>query len=115
MKNKVVIITGGSSGIGKAMAFAFGNEGAKVVISARHSGPLLLVGQELSQRGIENETVVADVSIEADTRKLIETTINRFGKIDILINNAGITMRSLFEDLEDIEVIRKVMDVNFYG
>jgi dehydrogenase/reductase SDR family member 7B len=115
MKDKVVIITGGSSGIGKAMAFVFGNAGAKIVISARHQGPLFEVGNELSSLGIDNLTIVADVSNEKDTQNLIESTIAKFGKIDVLINNAGITMRSLFDDLEDIEVIKKVMDVNFYG
>jgi dehydrogenase/reductase SDR family member 7B len=115
MNDKVVIITGGSSGIGKAMAFAFGSEGAKIVISARHVGPLEAAGQELTLAGIDNLTVVADVSLEADNKHLIDTTVSKFGKIDILINNAGITMRSLFEDLDDFEVIKKVMDVNFYG
>lgn len=115
MKDKVVIITGGSSGIGKSMAFAFGASGAKIVITARHIGPLELVGNELTNHGIENFTMVADVSVEADNKALINATIQKFGKIDILINNAGITMRSLFDDLEDIDVIKKVMDVNFYG
>jgi dehydrogenase/reductase SDR family member 7B len=115
MKDKVVIITGGSSGIGKAMAIVFGLEGAKIVITARHIGPLEFVGNELSQFGIDNLTIVADVSIEADNRKVIDATVAKYGKIDILINNAGITMRSLFDDLEDIDVIKKVMDVNFYG
>jgi dehydrogenase/reductase SDR family member 7B len=115
MEDKVVIITGGSSGIGKAMAFVFGNAGAKIVISARHPEPLTKVGNELTLLGIENLTVIADVSIEKDTQNLIESTIEKYGKIDILINNAGITMRSLFDDLEDIDVIKKVMDVNFYG
>lgn len=115
MKNKVVIITGGSSGIGKAMAFAFGNDGAKIVISARHTGPLEAASNELTMAGIDNLPIVADVSSEADNKRLIESTIQKYGKIDILINNAGITMRSLFADMEDIEVIKKVMDVNFYG
>lgn len=115
MKDKVVIITGGSSGIGKSMAFAFGASGAKIVITARHISPLELVGNELTNHGIENFTMVADVSVEADNKALINATIQKFGKIDILINNAGITMRSLFDDLEDIDVIKKVMDVNFYG
>jgi dehydrogenase/reductase SDR family member 7B len=115
MKDKVVIITGGSSGIGKAMAFAFGNEGAKIVITARHDIALQVAANELTKAGIENLALVSDVSIEQDNKQLIEATIRRFGKIDILINNAGITMRSLFDDLDDIEVIKKVMDVNFYG
>ncbi len=115
MKNKVVIITGGSSGIGKAMAFVFGQEGAKIVISARHFEALEKVGAELTAEGIDNLAIVADVSIEADNRRLIDETIKKFGKIDILINNAGITMRSLFDDLDDIDVIKRVMDINFYG
>jgi dehydrogenase/reductase SDR family member 7B len=115
MKDKVVIITGGSSGIGKAMAFVFGHEGAKIVVSARHREALEEVGRELTNQNIPNITVVADVSHELDNKRLIDTTIEKFGKIDILINNAGITMRSMFADLEDIDVIKKVMDVNFYG
>jgi dehydrogenase/reductase SDR family member 7B len=115
MKDKVVIITGGSSGIGKAMAFAFGGEGAKIVISARHSEALIVVSNELKALDIDNLAIVADVSVEEDTRRLIAVTVEKYGTIDILINNAGITMRSLFEDLEDFEVIKKVMDINFYG
>jgi short-subunit dehydrogenase len=58
--------------------------------------------------------IVADVSIEADCKRVMEETINKFGRIDILINNAGISMRALFEDL-NLDVIRKVMDTNFWG
>ena len=114
MKDKVVIITGGSSGIGKACAFAFGKAGAKVVITGRNAAKLEEVSDELSTAGIVNLTLIADVSTEKSNEQLVEATIKSFGKIDILINNAGISMRALFEDLE-MKVFKKVMDINFYG
>lgn len=114
MKNKVVIITGGSSGIGKALAFAFGREGAKIVISGRNLDKLHQVSQALSLQSIDNLTFMGDVSQEADCQRMIEETIKRFERIDVLINNAGITMRAMFEEA-DTAVIRKVMDTNFFG
>lgn len=114
MKDKVVIITGASSGIGKAMAFAFGNEGAKVVITGRKKAPLDETSKELSQAGIDNLAIVSDVSLEEDNIKVVEQTVAKYGRIDVLINNAGISMRAMFEDCE-VDVIKKVMDINFYG
>jgi dehydrogenase/reductase SDR family member 7B len=114
MKNKVVIITGASSGIGKALAFAFGQEGAKIVITGRNQEPLFDVSEALINQGIDNLPIVSDVSIEADNIDVINKTIKKYGKIDVLINNAGISMRSMFEDC-DVDVIKKVMDINFYG
>lgn len=114
MKNKVVIITGASSGIGKALAFAFGQEGANIVITGRKKEPLFEVSDELTKQGIDNLPIVSDVSIEADNIDVVNKTIEKYGKIDILINNAGISMRSMFEDC-NIDVIKKVMDINFYG
>jgi len=114
MKDKVVLITGGTSGIGKACAFAFGKAGAKVAVSGRNQQNLDQTSKELSAAGIENVAINADVSIEADCERMVQETINRFGKLDVLINNAGISMRALFQDL-DLDVIRKVMDINFWG
>ncbi|GAB3338326.1 SDR family oxidoreductase [Larkinella ripae] len=114
MKDKVVVITGASSGIGKALAFAFGREQARIVICARRPESLETVSAELRQSGIENLCLQADVSVEADVEQLIEKTVQRYGRLDILINNAGITMRSMLLDL-DPSVIRKVMDINFMG
>jgi short-subunit dehydrogenase len=114
MKDKIVIITGASSGIGKALAFAFGQEGAKLVITGRKLDALNEVAQELNSAGIETLAVQADVSQEADNIKMVEETIKRFGKIDILINNAGISMRGMLADT-DPAVIRQVMEINFYG
>lgn len=114
MQNKVVIITGGSSGIGKACAESFGKAGAKIVITGRNRENLLEVANELAKMGIEVLTIIADAASEQDNIRMIEETLARFGKIDVLINNAGITMRSLFNEV-DLTVFKKVMDINFYG
>jgi dehydrogenase/reductase SDR family protein 7B len=114
LKNKVVVITGGSSGIGKACAEVYGRAGAKIVISGRDAARLEQVVVLLRAQEIEVLSVYGDVSKEEDVRALIDATINKFGTIHILINNAGISMRALFEEL-DLSVIRKVMDINFWG
>ena len=114
MNNKVVIITGASSGIGRALAFAFGREGARIVICARKADALTIVSDELRQAGITVLALTADVSVEEDVKHLIDQTIAHFGRLDILINNAGISMRSMLIDT-DPAVIQKVMDINFMG
>ena len=114
MKDKVVVITGGSSGIGKALAEEFGNKGSKILITGRKQEALNQAVSELAARGIEISGLQSDVSQEADNARMAEEAINRYGKIDILINNAGISMRALFEEV-DLDVVRKVMDINFYG
>jgi short-subunit dehydrogenase len=114
MKDKVVIITGGSSGIGRACAFAFGKAGCKVVITGRDALKLQEVIAELQKLNIVCLAIAGDVSKEADVERMVNETMAVFHRIDVLINNAGISMRALFKDL-DLEVIRKVMDINFYG
>ena len=114
MKDKVIIITGGSSGIGRALAEKFGREGSKLVITGRRKEQLEDVASDLRQHGIDVIPVVADASIEDDCAHVVDIAVREYGKIDVLINNAGISMRALFEDLQ-LEVFKKVMDVNFYG
>ncbi len=114
MKEKVVVITGASSGIGEALAKRFALAGANVVIAARNIGKLNKLAEELSKDAAEVLTVKTDVSSESECRNLINETVIKFGGIDILINNAGISMRALFENT-DLNVIRKLMDVNFWG
>ena len=114
MKDKVVIITGGTSGIGKACAFAFGKAGARVVISGRDQNKFQETSMELAQQNITCLAVQSDVSRAEDANTLIDRTIATFGQIDVLINNAGISMRALFQDV-DLAVIKQVMDINFYG
>jgi NAD(P)-dependent dehydrogenase (short-subunit alcohol dehydrogenase family) len=114
MKDKVVVITGGSSGIGKALAETFGRKGSKILITGRNAGDLEIAVADLRKQGIDAHGFASDVSREEDNRNMAAEALRLFGRIDILINNAGITMRALFEDVE-MDVIRKVMDINFYG
>jgi short-subunit dehydrogenase len=114
MKEKVVIITGASSGIGKATAREFAKHGSIVVLAARSEEILQDFEKELKQAGYEAFAVKTDVTFEEECRNLINKTVEKYGKIDILINNAGISMRALFRDV-DISVLKKLFDVNFWG
>ncbi|HMK04527.1 MAG TPA: SDR family oxidoreductase [Ferruginibacter sp.] len=111
-KNKVVAITGGSDGIGKALVDILIPMGAKVATCARNQEKLYDL--QLLHSGKHLHTIVADISNFNDCRNFIDSTIKVFGGIDILINNAGISMRATLEDVE-IDVIQKVMNTNFYG
>lgn len=108
--NKVVVITGASSGIGKALAEEALRGGAQVAVCARNLEKLKEMFPQ--QEGVL--CVKADVSKEEDCKQFIEAVLQRWKKIDVLINNAGITMRALFEDA-DLQVIRDLMDINFWG
>ncbi len=112
MKGKVVVITGASSGIGEALARRFHKAGANLVLAARRIDRLKILEHELGSPGILS--VETDVSIEEDCREMIRQAVDRFGKIDVMINNAGISMRAPFEEVET-EVLHKLMDVNFWG
>lgn len=112
MHNKVVVITGASSGIGKALAEKYASEGYKLALAARRLERLHVIEKQFP--AVEILSVKTDVTLESDCKNLIDLTIKKFGRIDILINNAGISMRALLDNL-DLQVIRKVMDVNFWG
>jgi dehydrogenase/reductase SDR family protein 7B len=114
MKDKVVIVTGGSSGIGKALAEEFGKRGSKVLITGRNALDLQAAVEELRQKGIAISGFRSDVSRLEDNHDMAREALRVYGRIDVLINNAGISMRALFEEV-DLEVVRKVMDINFYG
>lgn len=115
LKNKTVIITGASSGIGKSCAEQFAKRGANLVLGARQYVTLCEIAQDLEQRfGIKAIAVQCDVSKESDCIELINQANNTFNRIDVLVNNAGISMRALFKDL-DLLVLRNLMDVNFWG
>lgn len=112
MQNKVVVITGASSGIGKALAEEYASKGWNLVLAARRIDRLKEL--EIQHKNVEILSVETDVTIESDCENLINSAIQKFGKIDVLINNAGISMRAATLDVET-DVIRKVMDVNFWG
>ncbi|HEY5368555.1 MAG TPA: SDR family oxidoreductase [Hanamia sp.] len=111
-ENKVIAITGGTDGIGKALVEAFLEKGAKVATCSRTAEKLSQLKIEFSNKPLF--TVAADVSKEEDCKNFIEKTIEEFKGIDILINNAGISMRALFKDTE-LSTLKKVMDINFWG
>ncbi len=108
--NKIIVITGASSGIGRALAEDALKRGAKVAVCARNMEKL----REIFVSGDQILTFQADVSRENDCKAFIDAVIGKWGGVDILINNAGISMRALFEDA-DLCVIRELMDINFWG
>jgi len=114
MKGKVIIITGAASGIGLATSRYFLEKGSNVVMADISREDLDREARNLINKGFEVLPLLIDVSKEEDCRMLVEKTMEKFSRIDVLINNAGISMRSLFQET-DLSVFRKVMDVNFWG
>lgn len=114
LNNKVVIITGSSIGIGKAMAFEMCKAGAKVVLNARNEKRLEKAFQDMKSKGHEVSAIAGDVSVMEDCQKIIDHTIDTFGQIDAIINNAGISMEGSLEELSP-EVFRKLIEINYLG
>ena len=111
-KDKVVVVTGGTDGIGRALVEELIKDGAKVSTCGRNHDKLYRLQTEFASAALH--TMVADVSSENDCRRFIEMTAKIYGGVDVLINNAGISMRAELQDAS-VEVIRKVMDINFFG
>ncbi|MEO8823397.1 MAG: SDR family oxidoreductase [Ginsengibacter sp.] len=111
-ENKIIVITGGTDGIGKALVKEFLNKGTKVATCSRTPEKLDTLKTEFAGKPLF--TMVADVSKEEDCKNFIKKTIDEFKGIDVLINNAGISMRALFKDT-DLSTLKKVMDINFWG
>lgn len=109
---KVAIITGGSSGIGKSLVLKYANEGYAVAFTGRNSERMNQVISELD--GKPSLAMNLDAASEDDNKKMVAQTIEKFGRIDVLVCNAGVSMRALFEDI-DLKVFRQLMDINFYG
>lgn len=114
MENKVVIITGASSGIGLACAREFARHGAHLCLAARSIDKLEIIKTEIESQGTKVLVLRTDVSEELDCRNMVLACVQEFGRVDILVNNAGISMRALFKDL-DLKVMKQVMDINFWG
>ncbi|MBL0063868.1 MAG: SDR family NAD(P)-dependent oxidoreductase [Bacteroidetes bacterium] len=111
---KVVVVTGASSGIGRSLAIEFARNGYNVVAAARKVDQLETVKKDIEKAGGKALIVATDVSKESDCERLMAETMATFGRIDVLINNAGISMRAVFEKT-DLNVIRQLMDINFWG
>ncbi|MDD4086120.1 MAG: SDR family oxidoreductase [Bacteroidales bacterium] len=114
LDQKVVIITGASSGIGEALAFEAASRGASLMLAARNIKKLEALGHLLEKENTKVKVCETDVSLMEDCERLIAETLKAYGKIDVLINNAGISMRALFVDT-DPAVIHRLMNVNFWG
>jgi NADP-dependent 3-hydroxy acid dehydrogenase YdfG len=114
IKGKVVAITGASSGIGKATALLLAERGAKVILGARSDDRLNALVLQIENTGGEAAYIVTDVKKRGDLTALVNLACERYGKLDVLINNAGIGPISLFDDLR-VEDWEEMIDVNFKG
>ncbi len=114
LKNKVVIITGASSGIGKATAMKLAKEGASVVLCARSEDELNQLKEKIEKNGGKALVVITDVTKPADLEKAVTQTLDKYGSIDVLINNAGLMPLSYVEKLKTDEW-EKMVDVNIKG
>ncbi len=114
-RGQVVIVTGASSGIGRAIALQLAARGARLAIAARRADRLDQVARECCEQGGEALAIPADVADEAQCRSLVERTIAAYGRLDMLINNAGMAATALFADFPDLRLFKHTMDVNFYG
>jgi short-subunit dehydrogenase len=117
IKGKVVIVTGASSGIGEATARQFAREGAKVVLAARRVDRLEALAKEITSMGTGADTLVvqADLSKLEDIQSLINQTLDKYGRIDVLVNNAGFGRLDWLEKLDPIKDIQSQFDVNVLG
>ena len=115
LRDKVVMITGASRGLGRALTLAFAEEGANLVINSRNSDSLDPVVKEAEDAGAEVLAVAADVSVQADVERLVNAAVDRFGRIDVLVNNAGLLgpRVPIVEYPED--EWRKVLEANLTG
>ena len=114
-KNKVVVITGGATGIGKAMADKFGTEGAKVIICARRESRLQEAVKEMRNKGIDAHYKVCDVSNLEEVKALADYAWDEFGQVDVLVNNAGIPgVPQLLVDSSE-EAFQQIFSVNVLG
>lgn len=114
-RDQVAIVTGASSGIGRALALQLAGQGSKLVIAARRAERLEHLAVECRSLGGDVLVVPTDVSDEVQCKRLIEKTLDVFGRLDMLINNAGIAASALFDEYSDLHLFKHTMDVNFYG
>jgi short-subunit dehydrogenase len=115
MDNKIVVITGGSSGIGRALCDCFIDADYKVAIASRSENLLEKVKSDLSSKGHEILTLKTDVRVDNDCKNLVDKVIEKYGRIDVFINNAGITWYESDEDGINIEKHREILDTNHFG
>lgn len=114
-RDNVVVLTGASRGIGRELALQLADQGARLALSARDAGALEEVAAECRKRGGEAVAIPADVAEEPQCAALIARSVETFGRIDTLINNAGISMWALFDQVTDLSIFERIMTVNYLG
>lgn len=114
-KGKVIIITGASSGIGKELSIQLAKQGARLSLAARNPEKLEKAAEQCRQFTDYVLAVPTDVAQQEDCKNLVNQTVQAFDKLDILINNAGISMWSYFEEVSDLKVLEDIMQVNYFG
>jgi short-subunit dehydrogenase len=115
VNGNVVVITGASKGIGAELARRLAAKGAKLVLAARGEKELDEIAAECRKAGAEVVTVKADVAVERDCAGVVDAAVNAFGRVDTLVNNAGATMWARFEDIRDMSILQRIMQVNYMG
>jgi len=115
LKDKVIIVTGASEGIGRAMCMALSEHGMKIVLAARNEERLMELKKDIESKGSQALVVVTDVTDEEACRRLIEKTVETYGQLDILVNNAGQTMWTKMEEMADTSIFKRLMQLNFFG
>ena len=115
MRDKVVAITGASKGIGAELARQLAARGSRLVLAARSEKELEEVAAECRKAGASVVTVKADVTNERDCQAIVSGATVAFGRLDVLVNNAGATMWARFEDIDDMSILKRIMDVNYMG
>jgi short-subunit dehydrogenase len=115
MKNNIVIITGASKGIGAELARQLAAKGAKLVLGARHEKELEAVAEQCRALGASVVAVRCDVALERDCQALIAGAMVAFGRVDTLVNNAGMTMWARFDEIDDLSILEQIMRVNYMG
>jgi len=113
-RDKIIIITGSNQGIGRALAIQLGTYGAKVVINGRNKEKLSAVSEELKSMGIASLALNGDISDIGFCEELINKTVEHFGQLDVLINNAGMSAKASLAN-GSLEVFKKVVDINLLG
>lgn len=114
-QDNAVILTGASRGIGREMAFQLADQGAWLALSARDAGALEEAAEECRRRGGRAVAIPADVGEEAQCAALVARAVEEFGRIDTLINNAGIGMWARFDEVRDLSIFERIMRVNYLG
>jgi short-subunit dehydrogenase len=114
-RDQVSIVTGASSGIGRALALQLAGQGARVVLAARRAELLEDIAAACRQAGGEALAVPTDVADEAQCKALVEKAVAAFGRLDLLVNNAGLAVIARLEDYSDLGLFKHTVDVNFYG